>query len=353
MTARRVRRALEWSRANASRIAALLLTVAAFVALDRQLGAVEGGGPYRQEIPRPIRDVMRARAARHIVLGCSTSNWFPSALTKGWRLGRHELVDGHMSDCLQACTLAEVRRLVQLGRHFETATFGVNAFEYCEEYRERRSMQEVELMPLVDSWRLARVYLHSEEPLRYAGGWLSNQVSRVYGNTMWLQRHHRKLWFGNESLDSTWFSKVAPERTRGDSFRCDYAAADRDYGLAATRAALEALEALADRVQLVVLPERALAQATPEAAAARELFRAEQRELASGFERTAVIDLLEPKLLRPELFRDGAHLNRRGVELGARLLAARVPKLAAPSAAASSDAESAPARGAAEAEAAP
>jgi len=53
-----------------------------------------------------------------------------------------------MSDCLQACTMAEARKLAASGRHFQTATFGVNAFEYCEAYRERRSMQEVELMPL-------------------------------------------------------------------------------------------------------------------------------------------------------------------------------------------------------------
>ena len=178
-------------------LASLLVTLAAFGWLDRWIGRWEDGGPYRQEIPRPVAAVMQAPNAQHIVLGCSTSNWFAPALAAGWGLPQSEVVDAHMSDCLQACTLAEARRLQSLGRHFQTATFGVNTFEYCEEYRERRSMQEVELMPLGDSLDLARVYVHSTDPLRYAGGWLMNQVSLAYGNTMWLQRHARKNWFGS------------------------------------------------------------------------------------------------------------------------------------------------------------
>ena len=190
------------------------LTLAAFVAIDRAIGRYEEGGPYRQEIPRPILAVQRAPEARHVVLGCSTSNWFAPALVKGWQLPASDVVDAHMSDCLQACTLAEARRLQALGRHFQTATFGVNTFEYCEEYRERRSMQEVELMPLGRSLELARVYSHSQDPLRYAGGWLLNQVSLVYSNTMWLQRHFRKAWFGDESSGNAWFEQE-PGHTHG------------------------------------------------------------------------------------------------------------------------------------------
>jgi hypothetical protein len=58
------------------------LTLAGVVALDRTLGRHEGGGPYRQEIPRPIAEVRRAPTARHIVVGCSTSNWIAKALRK-------------------------------------------------------------------------------------------------------------------------------------------------------------------------------------------------------------------------------------------------------------------------------
>lgn len=315
-------------------LAAIVLTLAMFAVVDRWLGTRGDGGPYRQEIGRPIAAVLKAPRAQHIVLGCSTSNWFPSALASAWHLKKHEWVDAHMSDCLQACTMAEVRRLVRMGKHFETATFGVNAFEYCEDYRERRSMQEVELMPWRDTFELARVYAHSQDPLQYAGGWLMNHLSLVYGNTMWLQRHHRKRWFGNESLDSSWFAKQPAVRSKRDAFRCDYASADRDYGLAATEGALRALEALADRVQLVVLPDKALADAGPEAEHARELFLSEHRALAARFGRVALIELLEPKLLRRELFRDGAHLNRRGVDIGVKLLARRLPERPKPSAAA-------------------
>jgi hypothetical protein len=299
--------------------------------VDRAIGRFEGGGPYREEIPRPITAVQRAPRASHVVLGCSTSNWFAGALQRGWRLGKADVVDAHMSDCLQTCTMAEARRLAALGRHFQTATFGVNAFEYCEAYRERRSMQEVELMPLEHSLELARVYWHADDPLRYAGGWLMNHVSKVYGNTMWLQRHTRRAWFGNEGLDGRWFRREEPP-TRGrkkESFVCDYAAADRDFGMAATRGALHALEALADRVQLVVLPDKQNSAGTPEARAVRELFAREHRELGAEFERVELIELLDPALTQQALFRDGAHLNQKGVKLASASLARRLPRLPA------------------------
>src|SRR5688572_5537760 len=129
----RLRRWLSWSRLSGP--VALTLVMAFFV--DRAIGGVEGGGPYRREIWRPVRAVERAEKATHVVLGCSTSKWFPAALHRAHQLGKHALVDAHMSDCLPACTMAQSRRLLQLGKRFQTATFGVNLFEYCEDYRER------------------------------------------------------------------------------------------------------------------------------------------------------------------------------------------------------------------------
>jgi hypothetical protein len=299
-----------------------------WVWVDRAIGNQEGGGPYRQEIPRPIRAVQRAPAAQHLVIGCSTSNWFPAALPEALQVGKRAVVDGHMSDCLQACTLAEARRLQALGRHFSSVTFGVNTFEYCEDYRERRSMQEVELMPLAHSLELGRVYWHSDEPLRYVGGWFMNQVSLVYGNTMWLQRHTRKAWFGNEGTDGDWFRPSVPKPARKkDAFLCDYVAADRDFGLAATRGALVALADLADRVRLVLLPDRGYAEDTAEARAGRELFAREHRRLVAGFPRVDLVDLLDPTLTRRELFRDGAHLNAKGVRAAQHVLTARLREL--------------------------
>jgi hypothetical protein len=261
------------------------------------------------------------------VLGCSTSNWFAGALRSGWKLGRRDVIDAHMSDCLQGCTMAQARHIQALGRHFQTATFGVNAFEYCEAYRERRSMQEVDLMPWADSLELARLYVHSEDPLRYAGGWLMNHSSRVYGNTMWLQRHVRKLWFGNESLDARWFRREAQAPgQRKEAFQCDYAGADRDFGLAATRGALRALEALADRVQLVLLPDKQHSADTEAARQTRELFAREHRELAAAFERVELIELLDPALTQPELFRDGAHLNPKGLKRASAHLVRKLPR---------------------------
>jgi len=304
----------------------IALVLAGVVALDRAIGRYEDGGPYRQEIPRPIAAVRRAPGARHIVLGCSTSNWFAGALRGGWKLGSSDVVDAHMSDCLQGCTMAEARHLQALGRHFQTATLGINTFEYCEAYRERRSMQEADLMPLAHSLELARLYIHSDDPLRYVGGWLMNEASLVYGNTMWLQRHARKRWLGNESLDGRWFRREAPAKggPRKEAFQCDYAAADRDFGKAATRGALRALEALADRVQLVLLPDKQHSADTEAARRTRELFALEHRELAAEFERVELVDLLGPALTKPELFRDGAHLNPRGLKLASAELVRRV-----------------------------
>ncbi len=304
----------------------MALGLLAVIAIDRNLGRIEGGGPYRREIPRPIEVVRAASGARHVVLGCSTSEWFAPALARAWRVGSGAVVDAHMSDCLQACTLAEARRLHQLGRHFETATFGVNTFEYCESYRERRSMQEVELLPPGDTLELARVYAHSEDPLRHAGGWFMNHVSLVYGNTMWLQRHFRKRWFGNETLDAEWSApaRSVQPKTGGGAFRCDYALADRDFGLAATRGALRALELLADRVQLVLLPDRTYSGTSDEARRVRELFRLEHERMAGEFERVQIVDLLDDSLTREALFRDRAHLNAKGVKRASALLAERV-----------------------------
>lgn len=307
----------------------LAATLALFVWIDRAIGAAEGGGPYRTEIMRPVRVVQRAKKAEHVVLGCSTSNWFPRALGKAWRLDPSAIVDAHMSDCHQTCTMAEARHLHRLGFHFRTATFGVNSFEYCEKYRERRVMQEVELLPLSDTLELARIYARGDEPLRYAGGWLMNHVSHVYGNTMWLQRHFRKRWFGNESPDREWFMPFRTARKpRGDGgFRCDYERADRDYGLAATRGALRALELLADRVHLVLLPDRAYAEDTPESLRVRELLLLEHQRLQSEFESVELIDLQGGELAERALFRDGAHLKAKGVTLASKILARRLPPL--------------------------
>jgi hypothetical protein len=319
----------------------LALTLAGVVAVDRAIGGHEGGGPYRQEIWRPIAEVRRAPTARHIVVGCSTSNWFAKALRSGWKLERQDIVDAHMSDCLQGCTMAEARQLQVLGRHFQTATFGVNSFEYCEAYRERRSMQEVELMPFEHSLDLARVYIHSDDPLRYAGGWLMNHASLVYGNTMWLQRHARKRWFGNESLDARWYRReLPPKGPRKESFQCDYSVADRDFGKAATRGALRALSALSDRVQLVLLPDKQHSADTDAARRNRELFALEHRELAADFERVELVDLLEPALTQPQLFRDGAHFNAKGVQLASAHLVRRLPR--PPELARAADAPAAP-----------
>jgi len=185
-------------------------------------------------------------------------------------------------------------------------------------------------MPLEHSLDLARVYWHSDDPLRYAGGWLMNHASLVYGNTMWLQRHVRKSWFGNEGLDGRWFRREAPPKgRRREAFVCDYGAADRDFGLAATRGALRALEALADRVQLVVLPDKQHSADTEAARRTRELFAAEHHELVADFERVELIDLLDPSLTKQELFRDGAHLSQKGVKLASASLARRLPPLPA------------------------
>jgi hypothetical protein len=309
-------------------MASVAITLGLLGWVDRSIGNHEGGGPYREEIPRPLRVVQHAPGAQHLVIGCSTSNWFPDALPEALAVSKGAVVDGHMSDCLQTCTLAEARRLRALGRHFSSVTFGVNTFEYCEDYRERRSMQEVELMPLANSLELARVYLHSDEPLRYAGGWFMNHISLVYGNTMWLQRHTRKAWFGNESADSEWFRPHAPKPGRKkDAFSCDYVAADRGFGLAATRGALLALSDLADRVRLVLLPDRSYAEDTAEAVAGRELFAREHHQLVAGFQRVDLVDLLDPKLTRRELFRDGAHLNVKGVRAAKHVLTARLREL--------------------------
>lgn len=317
------------TRRFAGVVASLATTLAVFVWLDRTIGAAESGGPYRTEILRPIRAVQQAKNAEHAVLGCSTSNWFPHALRKAWRVDASAIVDAHMSDCHQTCTMAEARHLHRLGHHFRTATFGVNSFEYCEKYRERRVMQEVELLPLSETLELARIYAHGDEPLRYAGGWFMNHVSQVYGNTMWLQRHFRKRWFGRESPDREWYTPPrAAEKSRNEGgFRCDYEGADRDYGLAATRGALRSLELLADRVHLVLLPDRVYAEDTPDARRVRELFLLEHQRLLREFERVELIDLQGGELAARSLFRDGAHLKNKGVTLASKMLARRLPPL--------------------------
>ena len=298
---------------------AVVVAVAAVFGVDRWVGGVERGGPYRQAIQQPVSRAQKAHGAEHIVLGCSTSEWFPSAIARSRKLSREKVVDAHMSDCHQSCTMAEATALRRLGLHYQTATFGVNMFEYCEKYRARRSMQEVELLPFDESLRLLPVYAASDDPLRMAGGWLLNHLSLVYGNTMWLQRHHRKAWFGNESLSSSWFRKSKPKKQRREAFECDYLEADRRFGLAATRAAVEAASELADQVYLVALPEKPYSGAAPELAKARETFYAEHADLTKDLDRVVVVDLLDSSLAQARHFRDNAHLNRQGIQAASKL----------------------------------
>ncbi len=299
---------------------AVVVAVAAVFLVDRWVGSIDQGGPYRQAIREPVSRAQRAHGAEHIVLGCSTSEWFPSAIRGYRKLSSEKVVDAHMSDCHQSCTMAEATALRRLGLHYQTATFGVNMFEYCEKYRARRSMQEVALLPFDESLRLLPIYAASDDPLRLAGGWLLNHLSLVYGNTMWLQRHHRKAWFGNESLSSTWFRKSKPKKqARREAFECDYLEADRRFGLAATRAAVEAATELADQVYLVVLPEKPYSGDAPAAARAREKFFAEHADLTKDLDGVHVIDLLDSSLAQARHFRDNAHLNRQGIKAASKL----------------------------------
>jgi hypothetical protein len=259
------------------------------------------------------------------VLGSSTSEWFPGAITQHWKLSRSQVLDAHMSDCHQSCTMAEAAALVRMGLHYQTATFGVNMYEYCESYRARRSMQEVELLPFDESLRLLPIYARSDDPLRLAGGWLLNQLSDVYGNTMWLQRHHRKAWFGNEALARNWFRTSDEKKPKRDTaFSCDYLEADRRFGIAATRAAVQVAAELADQVYLIALPDKPHSGDAPEAQQARETFRAEHADLAGSFERVRFIDLLDPSVAQARHFRDNAHLNRQGIKAASRLFRSKL-----------------------------
>lgn len=315
---------------------ALVITGTALFWVDRRIGGIDQGGPYREALREPLRRAERAREAEHVVLGCSTVSWLPRAIAGQRKLPNGKVLDAHISDCHQSCSMAEAVKLARMGRHYQSATFGVNMFEYCQSYRARRSMQEVELLPFDESLRLLPVYLQSDDPLRLTGGWLLNQVSQVYGNTMWLQRHVRKDWFGKESLAASWYRKSEPEQKtktktktkRRQAFRCDYLEADRRYGTAATRAALEAALELADQVYLVLLPDKVYSDPSETSARANETFLTEHAALVSDLERVQMIELVDPRVIQPRHFRDNAHLNRQGISAASKLFRRKLSQAA-------------------------
>ncbi len=261
-----------------------------------------------------------------VILGSSTSkDWLPASLVERLLgLPRGQVVDAHINGCHQGCTWAEVRRMLQRGHHYDVAFFGTNAFQLCEFAHSKRVLQQALMVPRVDVPRLFGIYAHAEQPLQYVGRFVGMQISQAYGDTAWVQGEflRRLAGPGKRGQSHRWARPRGPAGEAPPT--CDF----DDDAIALKRAfsegLLDDLQQLADHVYLMLLPDRTLGDPEPIRRAAWEKHVALHRALADAREGVTLIDLVTDGVTDVRKYRDGFHLNNRGIPDQQRLFEARL-----------------------------
>lgn len=274
-------------------------------------GGIAGG---ERKAVRGALQRMRASSARSVVLlGSSTSrDWLPPrSLAAIFGVRTEDVLDAHINGCHQDCTWAQVRRMLENGRHFDVAFYGTNLFQLCEYPHTKRELQQRELLPASDRLALLELYAHSQHPLAHVGRFVGGAISEVYADTTATQREGARRLLGREDPDRSWIA--APPDAAREPPRCSYDEDAIAYKTAASRALLEDLGRLADRTYLLLLPDATRLSDDPDDIAAWEAHRALHRELADRYAHVTLIDLAAP---RPaEDYTDGVHLRPQvGVE---------------------------------------
>lgn len=259
-----------------------------------------------------------------ILLGSSTAvDWLtPDYLAPLLHVQRGELLDAHVNGCQQDCAHAIVRRAVQDQRRYKLAIFGVNQYQQCDDLHPKRILQQHTLLPTRDLPAALARHARGEQPLLAAGRFLGNTLSGAYGDTESLRDEWRARLFGklDPKKAHRWYTPVPPNRPPPPF--CDYAPDHVAYKLAVTRALLDDLGTLSDRVVLVLLPDISLSNLTdPQRIAAWQTHREVHRQIAAERPFVTLIDLSDGGAKDPADFKDGHHLSKRGVAVQQALFA--------------------------------
>ena len=247
-----------------------------------------------------------------ILLGSSTSrDWIRIArLPRQFGEDKADVLAAQVNGCQQGCTWAEVRRLLSEGRHFRVALFGTNQYQMCEHEHSKRVLQHRSLAPAGDAGAFLSAYLHTERPLRWIGRYLFGAVSGAYADTAAVQHRLGREWMGRDRIREELFY-IRPDAPPEPLELCAYSARDVAYKRELSRRLFADLAQLADRVFILILPDRSLADADdPAIARAWDAHRQLHEELAAAHDNVVVLDLTAGEVYAHEDFKDGVHLVR-------------------------------------------
>lgn len=282
------------------------------------------------------------------ILGSSTSkDWLPEPfLERLLGLKRGEVIDAHINGCHQDCTWAEVQRMRQTHhlkrcrqtgadrcnppeeKRFSKVFLGTNLFQLCEHAHTKRSLQHVLLTPASELPTLFDIYLEADQPMAWMGRYLGIRLSQVYGDTQALRDYWGGRWLGRPRAGKAhrWFREKAP--TSGpEELSCVYTEEAVALKRAFSEDLLDDLGELADHVYLILLPDRTSGLYEPDHLRRWAAHRKLHAELVATRPWVTLIDLVTDGVHDPTLFRDGFHLNEKGIPLQQALFEKRLRAL--------------------------
>ncbi len=298
--------------------------------LDNALSKDRYIGWERNSVRNSAHRWAARKKAKVVILGSSTSkDWIkPSWLAKqvGKRPG--DVLDAHINGCHQGCTYAEVRRLLDRGRHFEVAFFGTNLFQLCEFAHSKRVLQQTLMLPSHDIPRLFGIYTHAEQPLQYMARFAGIKLSGAYGDTAALQRGFKEgLWGkGRRGHEHRWYRKRRPRKDK-PPLSCAYSDDEVAYKWALSEALFDDLAELAERSYLLFLPDRTASLDDPDHQERWRRHRALHEAAAAARPHLEFVDLVTDGPTDPKYFRDGYHLSSKGMKLQRALFEKRMKAL--------------------------
>ncbi len=274
--------------------------------------------------------------AKVIVLGQSTmGQWLtPSYLSRMLGVRDRDVLDAHLGGCHPDCTWAEVRRLKAKTRRFDTAFFGLNLYQMCDQPSWKRSMQHVSMTPPDSTLDLYALYAQSKDPLEHVGQHAGMHVLLATQDPVYVRAkladalsirntlgHRSPSWWRDEKAPV----RVDPEKRRGWLPTCDYEKDSLGGKPAFVAALLDELSAISSRTFLLVLPDRLLL--LPEHQSAWQKHRELMASLAAEREHVSLIDLATDGARHWNHFRDAVHVAGRGRSLQRQLFVRRLKEL--------------------------
>jgi hypothetical protein len=323
------------------RLIRLFLAIAPVLALlwgaDYALSSGRTIGWERNSVRNSAKRWAAKPDAKVAIFGSSTSkDWLPAAwLGRGLGLPKSAILDAHINGCHQGCTWAEVRQMKAAGRRFDKVFIGTNLFQLCEFTHTKRVLQQQTMLPLGDIPRIYSHYLSAERPLLYWGRFLGVATSGAYGDAAAVRKRIERLGYGKEDPRKRatrrhnawrWARKKRIKRTK-PPLSCAYS--DADIGLKAsfTEGLLDDLSSISDEVYFILLPDRTRSLSDREYEIRWTKHLALHEALVQGRPQVQLIDLVTGGVRDPKKFRDGFHLNAKGMHAQRALFSKRMKAL--------------------------